>query len=153
MIKHRTSRLWSVYFWFFPDSDPHNCIISFGPYIFVPTSKSLSLQDDIKVHEETHLDQMGRSYFKAIFMTALYLLSPHFRYKMELEAMAAQIKYIREKVFDDNQIEAFTHQLARELSGPEYRNMVSYSKAYTDLFNQSGQLKPRAKKYYTPGNR
>lgn len=147
MIKHRTSRLWSLYFKLLP-GDPHDTIISFGPHIFVPTSKPLSLQPDILVHEKTHLKQMHYSYFYGTLVMIGYLFIPSVRYKLELEAMAEQIRYVRSTCKDKSQVEAFTHQLARALSSESYKNMVPYEKAYEDLYAHSGQF--YEKSYYDP---
>ena len=101
-----------------PKLVPHGAAaIAVWPFVIVrdpnPSKKLLE-------HERVHLKQQLR--WCLIGFALLYWLSPKMRYRWELEAY---------KVSMDLGMSAFT--AASHLSGPLYKNMVTFDQAWKDL--------------------
>jgi hypothetical protein len=85
------------------------------------------LRPDVVVHEATHLNQqevIGRDIW-----WDRYLKDATFRFKNEVEAYQAQVRFISDAVKDRNQRFQLVHHLALDLSGTMYGKICTYSDA------------------------
>ena len=62
----------------------------------------------------------------------LFIFSKKWRYKFELEAYTAQLKYLSHKL-SKKYLEVMRRKIATIMSSKMYNNMVDYKKANSDL--------------------
>lgn len=84
---------------------------------------------DIEIHENVHRLQQEKAGDVEMWWD-LYMDNPDFRLKEEIQAYQAQARYIKEFAPDLNKNFKMLQSLARELSGPTYGNLLSFSEAY-----------------------
>lgn len=114
--------------YFFPMAGDENVVITFGLNIY----SLVPLSPDLFRHELTHCYQQGFSRIKATIWWIRYILDKKFRYYQEVEAYRnqyyyAQRHYKRERAF------RVLRQIASDLSGPIYGNLVSQEQAMKDI--------------------
>lgn len=92
---------------------------------------------DLFVHESVHFVRQGggENELAAKDWCLRYCDDPEFRYEEELLAYREQYRFIKSKA---NRPVAFEHakRLARDLSGPMYGNLCSFSKALAEITKQ-----------------
>jgi len=105
----------------FPDANYEKGVL----FTYGNTCYCKSITLDLVVHEETHTrqqtnpDEWWNKYFT----------DKQFRLEQEVEAYRNQWIYIDNNVKDRNQKARMLHQIAVDLSGSLYGNLVSYSEA------------------------
>jgi len=107
-------------------------VFTFGDIIYNP-SKS-DIPDHLMVHEEIHCRQQGNT---PNLWWSRYLQDNNFILDQETAAYRAQYKFICEKVKDRNTRYRALHQIATDLSGKMYGNLVSFTEAIRRIRDQS----------------
>lgn len=94
-------------------------VFTYGDTIYNP--HECALPEHLLVHERVHAYQQG---IKPKEWWKKYLQDPEFRFEQELEAYQAQYKFAAKQTKDRNNLAKFLDQLAEDLSGPMYGNLV-----------------------------
>ena len=115
--------------------DEENIVFSFGNIIYNP--RCIDIPDHLMVHEEVHGVQQNHNDADAAVWWKRYLEDPKFRIEQEVEAYAAQYRFICEKVKDKNARYRNLHMLAQDLSGPIYGEAIAYTDAMRRIRNGS----------------
>lgn len=102
-------------------------IFTYGDTLYNPNN--VQLTQDLIVHEMVHAEQQAHSDTGGKLWWQMYLADPDFRLKQEAEAYSAQYKFICKNVKDRNARTRVLYQLARQLSGKMYGEIVSHSEA------------------------
>ena len=116
-------------------------IFAYGKIIFNPNKKLLT--PDLLAHEAVHLEQQSG---KTEEWWKLYLVDKEFRTAMELPAFQIQYRVAKQVIKDRNRLFNYLKQLAINLSGKTYGQMMTFSEAVEQikkekLFNLNGLLK------------
>ncbi len=111
-------------------------VFSYGNILYNPGNVRIS--DDLMVHEETHARQQGYSEAGAKEWWDKYLVDPKFLADQEIEAYAAQYKFICEKVKDRNNRARILSKMAYYLSGRMYGKPIIYQDALKRIREKSG---------------
>jgi len=90
------------------------------------------LPDHLIAHEETHIRQQKNKLLGLVWWTR-YVFSKKFRLSQELEAYRSQYK-----VSGDPMV---LHQIAKDLSGELYGNLISYDEAIKQIKNEKRTTK------------
>lgn len=110
----------------FPEYDFEKTTMTWGGVIYT----SIDMPEALLVHELVHVrQQQGKN--RWLFLLR-YWLSPRFRYRMELEAFQEEWRYLRGKyprAHEDRTRQMILDDLARHLSGPIYKNIISFEDA------------------------
>ena len=85
-----------------------------------------NLSTDVIVHESVHLARQEKD---PVQWWENYMKNKEFRFAEELIAYHTQYDYLKNNVKDRNRLARYLFNLARDLSGPMYGNVVSYSEA------------------------
>ena len=85
-----------------------------------------NLSTDVIVHESVHLARQEKD---PVGWWTRYVKDKEFRFGEEVLAYHAQYDYLKNNVMDRNRLARYLFNLARDLSGPMYGNVVSYSEA------------------------
>jgi len=112
-----------------------NVVWTFGSTIFNPDNAEIP--DHLYEHELTHANQQKHDDTVAKLWWARYVADPSFRLDQETEAYRAQYKFICEKTKDRNTRYRALHQIATDLSGKMYGNLVSFTEAIRRIRDQS----------------
>ena len=135
-LKVRKSRLWKLYNLIFPNADINTVYIAFGRTIFIPKH---GITQDLMIHEMTHLYQQKHSYFYAWIWWFKYVIDKKFRYSQELQAYSKQLKFAYQSFKHKDRNIAFKQRMqmkdsvAKTMSHPMYKGMVSYEQARKDI--------------------
>ena len=113
-ILHKQPWFFPIFKYFFPGLGSKS-IITFGDTIYSPDT----MLDDVLEHEKIHIKQQKGSKIYAFFFAIVFIVSPKFRLKTELEAFRHQYKICPDRL----------DWAARTLSGPGYGNIVTYEQA------------------------
>lgn len=108
-------------------------VFAYGDAIYNPGGRTLP--DDLVAHEETHCKQQKG---KPDEWWVRYIQDPLFRIDQEASAYAVQYKFICEREKDRNRRFVFLHQIATQLSGPTYGNVISQQGAMKMIKERSG---------------
>lgn len=122
-IKYKNPWFFFILKWFFPGLDPESSIITFGDTIY----SKRGFPDDVLIHEGVHIKQQHGSKIFAVFFTILFIASPKFRLKVELEAYREQYRSL--VGICPNLAKGVLDRSARDLSGPLYNNLITYERA------------------------
>lgn len=79
------------------------------------------------MHEAVHIRQQEKMTPQTWW--TLFLQDPSFRLEQEVEAYRAEAAFIKKVVKDRNAQAVFYNEIAKNLSGPIYGNMVNFSEA------------------------
>lgn len=113
--------------------DTRNLIITYFDSIYV----NGTIPEDWYVHEMVHFIRQGNGKDESLArqFCIQYCENKEFRYKEELMAYREQLKFLAGKL---NKPQTFEHAkyLAKELSSPKYGNLVSFSKALSDIIKK-----------------
>lgn len=97
-------------------------------------TKEDQLAPDVVAHEMVHIRQQQDYRDGVDAAVDRYNTEPLFRYQMELDAYATQYCFVVSNVLlDGSERHLLLKKLARELSGPMYLHVVSYTRAFSDL--------------------
>lgn len=101
--------------------------ITYGNVVY---SKN-DLRPDLKVHEQVHIDQQTFPGMSPELWWKRYIDDSEFRLKQEVEAYREQVKFFQRNVglMSRNNRRHWISQLAKDLSGSMYGNVISYEKA------------------------
>ena len=102
-------------------------IFTYGDNIYT----KYNLPNHLIAHESTHIKQQ-KSYGKDIWWDK-YFIDEKFRYKQELEAYRKQYQFFKREVKDRNERNKFLVEIAKDLSGYIYGNLVSYQEALKEI--------------------
>jgi len=97
---------------------------AYGRKLYNPFNSPVDVM--LMAHETTHQAQQGsdpKSWWDR------YLSDNDFRLSQEIEAYQAQYKALIRNKKDGNKIARYVHQMACDLAGPLYGNLVTYSEA------------------------
>jgi hypothetical protein len=92
--------------------------ITYGDTVYA----KFPLAPDVAVHETIHIEQQK---IGADEWWKNYMESEQFRFDQEVPAYQAQVKFLRLKIKDRNQLFQSITKLAKDLSGPMYGNLCS----------------------------
>lgn len=109
---------------FFPAIDADTVAITIGNRIYCRQD----LATDVLMHELTHCEQQRFSLVYGAFWCLWYLFSKRFRLEAEIEAYRTQydsLIYFKGKQYADERLQA----MARDLSGPMYGRIITFSDA------------------------
>ena len=127
-IKYKRPFFWRLLKLRFPEYDPEGTVaVSFAKFVYA----NQDFSDDYKVHENTHLDQQGHSYFGAVIWWIGYFLSKEFRFSQELEAFQNQYTFIM-KTNPSARYRSLDH-FAKQLSGELYGGVATYDEAVDEI--------------------
>jgi len=110
-------------------------VFTYGSTIFNPGG--YDIPDHLAAHESVHGDQQKHDETVAKLWWQRYLADPSFRLDQETEAYRSQYKFICEKVKDRNTRYRALHQIATDLSGKMYGNLISFTEAIRRIRDQS----------------
>ena len=85
-----------------------------------------NLSTDVIVHESVHLARQEKD---PVQWWENYMKNKELRFTEELVAYHTQYDYLKNNVKDRNRLARYLFNLARDLSGPMYGNVVSHSEA------------------------
>src|SRR3990167_169806 len=85
-----------------------------------------NLSTDVIVHESVHLARQEKD---PVGWWTRYVKDKEFRFGEEVLAYHAQYDYLKNNVKDRNRLARYLFNLARDLSGSMYGNVVSHSEA------------------------
>lgn len=108
----------------FPISPEDRIVFTYGNKIYNPFGGHID--KPLEVHEATHAKQQGK--FPSKWWNR-YLVDAEFRLGQEVEAYQAQYKEFIKTNKDRNRIFYFVHNIARDLSGHIYGNLLDYTQA------------------------
>ena len=100
------------------------CIWTFGDTIFNPSKGNID--PFTEAHETVHQIQQGKNPDK---WWGIYLDSPNFRFKQELEAYRVEYQTFKKVVKDRNMHARFLHDKALQLSGPHLGSLATIQQA------------------------
>lgn len=132
------------FFWllkiFFPALDRESSIITYGDTIYTKHP----IPKDWEIHEMIHVRQQKGNKFYAFFYTIVFIFSRGFRFRMELEAFREQHRWNQDHftgvglvVGFQKHIDLILEASAKNLSGPLYKNLVSYDEAIKLIKNEN----------------
>lgn len=102
-----------------------NTVFTYGDTVYSPLT--INLDEHLKVHEQTHMNEQALIGAEAWWK--LYLKDIPFRLAQELAAYAAQYKSFSSKNKDRNVRARFLHDIAMDLSSSMYGKVINYSEA------------------------
>ena len=111
--------------WFFPAANWDYTVVVFGRRIYTKHKLDLALY----AHEYTHCEQQKLSWVWGLVWCIRYIFSPKFRFDQELEAYQIQFQVFSTRNHDRNAQNQYLHRLAKDLSGPLYKNLIDYESA------------------------
>jgi hypothetical protein len=123
MILNKQPPFWFIIREAFPSASLEKQVFAFYPNIY----SSVTLSDDILVHEYAHLKQQ-KSFLGACYWWIWYILDPQYRVQMEIEAYKEQYKYVKER-YDRNLVSKLLDKIATNLSSEVYNLCISYEDA------------------------
>lgn len=129
-IKNRRSKLWSLWRILFPEADLSRMWLTINKTIWCPGY----ITEDLLIHEKTHVAQQ-KNLMYSLWWWMKYCLSASYRAKMEIPAYKNQYLFLKSKTRDRNQISRLRVEIAKIISGPMYKSMISYEDVYKYLEN------------------
>lgn len=105
----------------FPNSDFNRGVL----FTYGDTCYCKEITPDLYVHEQVHTEQQTNPEE----WWARYYIDPQFRLEQELEAYRAQWKYLDHAFKDRNKKNDLVRQIAQQLSGPLYNNIIDFDEA------------------------
>lgn len=105
-------------------------VFTYGDTIYNPGKHHIP--PDLMIHEEVHAKQQGDEPGK---WWERYLIDPVFRVLQETEAYHAQYKFVDSMPVPKRVVKNFLTQLAMDLSGPMYGNLMSCAEAEIKIKN------------------
>jgi len=112
---------------------PDTAIFAYGDTIYNPSGAELS--PDIIHHEKVHEKQQAGD---PVDWWRKYLRDEDFRLDQELEAYAAQYKFICNNSKDRNHRQRMLHSFGKTLASPMYGGIVDFGQAVNKIFKLSG---------------
>lgn len=110
-------------------------VFTYAPHIYSPSGSDLDRA--LIRHEETHLKQQNSDPAQ---WWDRYLKDPQWRLEQELEAYQAQFKKAKQVFRVKKVIENLLHNIATDLSGDLYGNIISYGEAKKLIKNRKQKL-------------
>lgn len=108
------------------DVSSEDVVFTYGNVIYNP--KHLTLSDHLVIHERVHAKQQKEMGVEAWWEK--YFYSPEFRLQQEIEAYGAQYRFVKDQEdYTAATKKAFLTELAFDLSGSIYGNIINYQKA------------------------
>ncbi len=98
-------------------------LISYGDTVHVASG---GISPDIRIHEQTHLDQQAKMGVEEWWRK--YIADKHFRVEQEIEAYRNQVAYIKRYVSNRKKRELYITGIWKNMS-EMYGDMISYQKA------------------------
>lgn len=114
-------------------------IFTYGDTIYNPFN--VELTQDLIVHEMVHIRQQESDNTVAGIWWKRFFMDPDFRLEQELEAYAAQYKYICTQVTDREKRSKNLLTLAGLLSGPMYGHIIGKMEAYAQIKHRALTVK------------
>jgi hypothetical protein len=105
----------------------HNAVFAYGDKIYNPLK--LDLQPHVIIHEQVHSVQQAAIGGPEAWW-GKYLVDKDFRLVQEVEAYAKQYQFARKQINNEG-AKRFLHEIASELSGSLYGNIVDYYEAHS----------------------
>ncbi len=106
-------------------------VFTYGDKIYNPMN--LKIPDHVIEHEKVHAEQQKHSTFWARLWWKKYLKNPQFRLNQELEAYKVQYQFAKKLIKDRNALARFLNQIAQDLSGKMYGNVISCGEAMNKI--------------------
>jgi len=103
-------------------------LFCYGDIIYNPHKKLLT--PDLVNHEMVHMEQQGKD--KDAWWD-LYLKDKTFRASQEIPAYQVQYQTAKKHIKDRNQLFNYLKQLALNLSGPTYGDVLTFNEAITAI--------------------
>lgn len=107
---------------------PESAMFCYGDTIHNPSKNPIDLA--LMVHEGTHQIQQDG---KPKEWWGRYLKEPEFRFKQELEAYRTQYRVYEQTIKNRDQLALRVHNMAKDLSGAMYGNIISYPQAVKSI--------------------
>lgn len=101
-------------------------VFTFRDAIYNP--HGIPITKDMVVHEATHTEQQGEN--PATWWDR-YFTDAQFRFEQELAAYRNQYQFSKTAIKDRNRLFRYLHEMAGDLAGPMYGNLVTHSEALT----------------------
>ena len=109
-------------------------VFTYGDTIYNPHTDAVS--DHLMVHESTHARQQGDD---PDAWWDKYIADPEFRKEQELEAYANQYLFMK-KACTNRVLKDFLYQIANDLSGQIYGNLMSLTEAESAIRRKARDL-------------
>lgn len=122
--------IWPLLQFFFPNARWEHSAVTWGDTIYVPREIT---RPDVIVHEREHVRQQGGSKFKGLFMILWYCMSWNYRYRLELEAIVAQLRSL---MLSGQYNVRYLSEQAYHLSHVISNGHISLEIASRDIINQ-----------------
>ncbi len=110
---------------------PKGQIFAYGETIFNPSGEEIPL--DIQFHEQTHQEQMGKN---PEMWWRRYLIDREFRKKMEVQAFALQLKFVK-KFYKNEGVKKALDEMSENLS-KNYKLGITKYQAETMIRHYNG---------------
>ena len=111
---------------------PKGVVFTYGDTIYAPGGETI--EPHLMKHEETHERQQGKD---PKGWWGKYLKDPQFRLEQELEAYSNQYAYAKVIIRDRNALAKFLFEIARDLAGPIYGNILTHGEAESKIKNRA----------------
>ena len=116
------------------DIDGKSIVFTYGDTIYNP--RKAKIQPHLERHESIHWEQQQK-YGGPEKWWERYLIDNKFRLEQEIEAYAAQYKFVQEEMAVPRQAKRrFLLQICKDVSGPIYGHCISFERAKQLITNK-----------------